>query len=71
MLGALLLYYIGVQPPNDDLSKYTGILLVIMAIIWFRAARARFPGPPIDEMIAKRQAQIAAEEKAIAETIVT
>jgi len=67
VLGALLLYYCGVQPPYDALVTYTGVLLVIMAVIWFGLARTRFPGPPIGDMIAKRQAEIAAEEKAVGE----
>jgi amino acid transporter len=67
VLGALLLYFIGVQPPNDPLLTYTIVLLVIMAVIWFGAARSRFPGPPIGDIIAKRQAEIAAAEKAVGE----
>jgi amino acid transporter len=67
VVWALVLYFIGVQPPNDDLLKYTGGLLVIMAVLWFGIARARFPGPPIGDMIAKRQAEIAREEKAVGE----
>jgi amino acid transporter len=67
VMGALLLYFIGVQPPNDDLLKYTGGLLVIMAILWFGVAQRKFPGPPIGEMIAKRQTEILAEEKAVGE----
>ena len=65
VLGALLLYFIGVQPPNDKLLNYTGGLLVIMALLWFGVARRNFPGPPIGDMIAKRQAEIAAEERAV------
>jgi amino acid transporter len=67
VLGALLLYFIGVQPPNDNLLWYTAGLLVIMAVIWFGAARTRFPGPPIGDIIARRQAEIAAAEKAVGE----
>jgi hypothetical protein len=67
VVGALVLYYIGVQPPNDSLLKYTGFLLVIMAICWFGVARTRFPGPPVGDVIAQRQALIAAEEKAVGE----
>ncbi|MFO1058664.1 MAG: amino acid permease [Dongiaceae bacterium] len=65
VLGALLLYVIGVQPPNDKLIWYTVGLLVIMAILWFGVARTRFPGPPIGDVIRKRQAEIAAEERAV------
>jgi amino acid transporter len=67
VLGALLLYYCGVQPPYDDLVTYTGVLLVIMAVVWFGLARTRFPGPPIGDLIAKRQAELAAAEKAVGE----
>ena len=38
-----------------------------MAILWFGIAQRRFRGPPIGDMIAKRQAEIAAEEKAVGE----
>jgi amino acid transporter len=65
VLGALLLYVIGVQPPNDKLIWYTVGLLVIMAILWFGVARTRFPGPPIGDVIRQRQAEIAAEERAV------
>jgi uncharacterized membrane protein YfcA len=67
VLGGLLLFSIGVQPPNDALRWYTGGLLVIMAIIWLLRARKHFPGPPIGDIIARRQAEIAAEEKAVGE----
>ncbi len=67
VLGALLLYFVGVQPPYADLVTYTGILLVIMAVVWFGVARKHFPGPPIGDVIAQRQAVIAAEEKAVGE----
>jgi amino acid transporter len=67
VVGALILYFVGVQPPYDDLIKYTGILLVIMAVVWFGLARTRFPGPPIGDVIAQRQSLIAAEEKAVGE----
>jgi amino acid transporter len=65
VLGAVLFFYCGVQPPYDALVTYTIVLLVVMAIVWFGLARTRFPGPPIGDMIAKRQAIIAAEEKAV------
>jgi amino acid transporter len=67
ILGALLLFFIGVQPPNDLLIRYTIGLLVIMGILWFGIARQKFPGPPVGDIIAKRQAVIAAEEKAVGE----
>lgn len=67
VIGAAILFFIGIQPPNDDLLKYTFGLLAIMAILWFGVARRRFPGPPVGDIIAKRQAAILAEERAIGE----
>jgi len=68
VLGGLLLYFIGTQPPNDALLWYTFWLLVIMAVLWFGIARRKFPGPPIgEEAIRRRQADIVAEEKAVGE----
>jgi amino acid transporter len=67
VVGGLVLFYIGVQPPNAALITYTIVLLVIMAVLWFGVARTRFPGPPIGDIIARRQAEIAAEEKAVGE----
>jgi amino acid transporter len=52
VLGAAVLFFIGVQPPNDDLLNYTGGLLAIMAVLWFGVARKRFPGPPVGDSIA-------------------
>ncbi|HKF62678.1 MAG TPA: amino acid permease [Dongiaceae bacterium] len=67
VVGGLVLFYIGVQPPNNALITYTLVLLAIMAVLWFGIARTRFPGPPIGDIIARRQAEIAAEEKAVGE----
>ena len=38
-----------------------------MAVLWFTIARTKVPGPPIGDIIARRQAEIAAEEKAVGE----
>jgi amino acid transporter len=67
VVGGIGLFLIGVQPPNDALIVYTIVLLAIMFVLWFGIARTRFPGPPIGDIIAKRQAAIAAEEKAVGE----
>jgi hypothetical protein len=42
-------------------------MIVVMAIIWLTFEKNRFEGPPIGDRIAKRQAEIAAEEKAVGE----
>ena len=43
-------------------------MLIAMGVIWAAFESRRFRGPPIGDMIAKRQAEIAAAEKAIGET---
>ena len=63
----MLIFYIGVQPPNDKALWITAIFLAITLIIWFALERRRFQGPPIGDMIARRQAGIAAAEKAVGE----
>jgi amino acid transporter len=63
--GVFVLAYIGIQPPNDIVINYAVGLLVLLVVGWYGFARKRFPGPPIGAEIAKRQAEIAAEERAV------
>ena len=64
----VLIFVIGVQPPNE-LALHTTIgFLVLTAVIWVVFERRRFQGPPIGAMIAQRQAQIAAAEAALAKS---
>lgn len=68
VLGVIVLIYIGIQPPNDILISYGIGLIVLMLVLWFGIARARFPGPPVTrEAIAARMNEIAAEEAAVQE----
>ncbi len=67
VVGGLLVFYIGVKPPNDAVITYTIVLLIVMAVLWFGIARRKFPGPPVGDLIAQRQAVIAAEERAVGE----
>ena len=39
--------------------------LALTAVVWFGFERRRFKGPPVGDEVAKRQAQIAAAEKAL------
>jgi amino acid transporter len=64
-LSVALIFYLGVQPPNDAALMITGIFLVLTAIIWFGFESRRFKGPPIGDEVAKRQAGIAAAEKSL------
>jgi len=60
-----LIFYLGVQPPNDAALWITGAFLAITAVVWFGFERKRFQGPPIGGEVAKRQAAIVAAEKAL------
>ena len=65
IIAMVLIFVIGVQPPNALASKVTLWFLVLTAVVWFALENRRFKGPPIGDMIAKRQAQIAAAEAAL------
>ncbi|MBX4941594.1 amino acid permease [Rhizobium binae] len=67
ILSMALIFYIGIQPPNDWALEITVGFLVLTAIVWFAFENRRFKGPPIGEAIAMRQAEIAAAEAAVGE----
>lgn len=67
VLGVAVLAYVGIQPPFDILISYAVGLLVLLLVIWFGFERHRFQGPPVGEMIKKRQAEIRAAEAAVGE----
>jgi amino acid transporter len=65
-IGAIaLIFYLGVQPPNDAALTITLVFLAITAVVWFGFERRRFKGPPMGSEVAKRQAEIAAAERAL------
>ena len=68
IIAMVLIFLIGVQPPNDWAFKITIGFLVLAAIVWFAFENRRFQGPPIGDVIAKRKAAIAAAEKAVGES---
>ena len=76
----IILAYAGIQPPFNPiilplfpdlvfpLNQLTNPLIflaVALALGWFLSENKRFKGPPIGAEIAKRQAVIAAQEKAL------
>lgn len=67
ILAMAIIFIIGVQPPNEWALYITIGFLVLTAIVWFAFEKRRFQGPPIGDMIAKRQADIAAAERAVGE----
>ena len=67
ILAMALIFYLGIQPPNDWALPITVGFLIITGIVWFAFENRRFQGPPIGDVIAKRQAEIAAAERAVGE----
>lgn len=65
VLAMILIFVLGVQPPNGPALYVTVGFLVLTGIIWFGFEKRRFKGPPIGDEVARRQAEIAAAEKAV------
>ena len=63
VIGAGILAWVGMQPPNEKVFYVTVGLVVAMIIIWFAFERRRFQGPPTGERITQRQAEIEAIER--------
>jgi len=65
IISMVLIFVIGIQPPNQWAFKITIGFFVLTAIVWLAFENRRFKGPPIGAEIAKRQAEIAAAEAAM------
>ncbi|WP_322416259.1 amino acid permease [Mesorhizobium huakuii] len=68
IVSMILIFIIGIQPPNDWALYITVGFFVLTAIVWFAFERNRFQGPPLGDIIAARQAAIKAAEQAVGET---
>jgi amino acid transporter len=66
IIAMILIFVVGVQPPNALALNVTIGFFILTAIVWFAFENRRFKGPPIGDVIAKRQAEIAAAEAALA-----
>jgi amino acid transporter len=67
ILFCALLFFIGVQPPNDKALTVTIAFFVLTAAVWYGFERRRFQGPPTGELIKARQAEIMEAERAVGE----
>ena len=67
ILSMILIFVIGVQPPNDAALWITVAFLALTAVVWFFFERRRFKGPPIGDEIARRAREIAEAERAVGE----
>jgi amino acid transporter len=65
-----LIFFLGIQPPNDKALWITIAFLVVTALVWFGVEKRRFKGPPHGVMIQGLQQQIREAEKAVGETAV-
>jgi amino acid transporter len=65
IISMVLIFVIGVQPPNDKALGVTVGFLALTAIVWCAFERRRFKGPPIGASIAARHAAIAKAEAAL------
>ena len=64
IVAMALIFFLGVQAPNELAFRVTVGFLVLAAVVWFAFEQRRFKGPPIGDEIARRQQQIAAAEAA-------
>ncbi|MCD2176498.1 amino acid permease [Rhizobium sp. C1] len=67
VIAMVVIFVIGVQPPNQYAAYITVGFLILTGIVWLVFENKRFKGPPIGEEVAKRQAEIAAAEHAVGE----
>ena len=67
LVSMALMFFIGIQPPNEWALQISVGFIVLALVIWFVFENRRFQGPPIGEEIAKRAAAIAAAEMAVGE----
>ena len=65
LIVVLLIIVIVILPPNVWALYITIGFLVLTAIVWFGFEARRFQGPPVGDVIVKRQAEIAAAEAAL------
>ncbi len=65
IISMALMFYAGIQPPNDWALEITVGFLVLSLLIWVLFENRRFKGPPIGDEIKRRQAEIAKAEAAL------
>ena len=63
----VLIFFIGVQPPNDGALIITVLFVIVTGIVWLAFEHRRFKGPPVGATIAERQAAIREAEIAVGE----
>ncbi len=67
LVAMAIIFYAGIQPPNDWALPITLGFIAVSLVIWLLIENRRFKGPPIGDEIKRRQAEIAAAEAAVGE----
>ena len=62
---AAVIFFIGVQPPNDKALLFMAVIIAVTIAVWFGIERKRFQGPPVGADIEARAKAIAEAEHAI------
>jgi uncharacterized membrane protein len=62
VIAMIIIFVIGIQPPNQWALYITVGFVVLTAIVWLAFENRRFKGPPVGDIIKRRQAEIAAIE---------
>ncbi|MEY4248800.1 MAG: hypothetical protein RJA87_433 [Pseudomonadota bacterium] len=65
ILMAGVIFYVGVQPPNQLALKVLAAIGVLTLLAWFGLEARRFKGPPVGDRIAERAAAISEAEAAL------
>ncbi|TXH35492.1 MAG: amino acid permease [Rhodospirillaceae bacterium] len=69
IVGCIILIIVGVQPPNEKVGYLLLWGVIALVAIYWLVERRRFQGPPLTpEQVAARQAEIAREEAALAQS---
>ena len=67
ILSMALIFFLGIQPPNDWALEISLGFIMLALVIWVLVENRRFKGPPIGDEIVARKAAIAAAEAAVGE----
>ncbi len=68
VINMCVIFFLGVQAPNQFALPITVGFIVLALVIWFLFENKRFQGPPMGAEIERRKASIAAAERAVGET---
>jgi amino acid transporter len=70
VIGALILAYVGIQPPNQKVIYVILGLLAVLMLIWYGAGvRKSFAGPPVGNLSKERREKIVGLETQLEENV--